>query len=346
VAGLGVVLGLAVGYAFYWIHKITPNNATTDTVFTLLAPYASYLVAEEFHASGVLSVVAAGLFMSPRSSEVFSNRTRLQATAVWDTMIFILNGVIFILIGLQLPFIFENLGTYHWSTLLLYGVLISVVTIVARILWVFPGTYLPRWLSKEVRSTEPNPSMRQVSIVAWSGMRGIVSLAAALALPIMISKEEPFPNRDLIIFLTFSVIFSTLVLQGMTLRKLIKWFGIKGDDGHEQEEEVARLKVAAQVIEHIEERYTLGLSEAVLNQIKTKYEIRIQRIRRDQSEEKLTREQIEEFTRIQLALIHHERDFVLGLRKQGQIKDEVLRKIEYELDLEEARLELELQTSE
>ncbi|HCZ36362.1 MAG TPA: Na+/H+ antiporter, partial [Cytophagales bacterium] len=198
VAGLGVVLGLAVGYAFYWIHKITPNNATTDTVFTLLAPYASYLVAEEFHASGVLSVVAAGLFMSPRSSEVFSNRTRLQATAVWDTMIFILNGVIFILIGLQLPFIFENLGTYHWSTLLLYGVLISVVTIVARILWVFPGTYLPRWLSKEVRSTEPNPSMRQVSIVAWSGMRGIVSLAAALALPIMISKEEPFPNRDLL----------------------------------------------------------------------------------------------------------------------------------------------------
>ncbi|MBX2916211.1 MAG: Na+/H+ antiporter [Cyclobacteriaceae bacterium] len=346
VAGLGIVLGLMIGYVFYWIHKITPNNATTDTVFTLLAPYASYLVAEEFHASGVLSVVAAGLFMSPRSSEVFSNRTRLQATAVWDTMIFILNGVIFILIGLQLPFIFENLGTYHWSTLLLYGVLISVVTILARILWVFPGTYLPRWLSKEVRSTEPNPGLRQVSIVAWSGMRGIVSLAAALALPIMISKEEPFPNRDLIIFLTFSVIFSTLVLQGMTLRKLIKWFGIKGDDGHEQEEELARLKVAAQVIEHIEERYTLGLSEAVLNQIKTKYEIRIQRIRRDQSEEKLTREQIEEFTRIQLALIRHEREFVLSLRKQGQIKDEVLRKIEYELDLEEARLELELQTSE
>lgn len=343
VAGLGIVLGLATGYLFYWIHKITPNNATTDTVFTLLAPYASYLLAEEFHASGVLAVVTAGLFMSPRSSEVFSNRTRIQATAVWDTMIFILNGVIFIFIGLQLPMIMENLGRYSTTTLLGYGSIVSIVTIIARIIWVFPGAYLPRWFSRSVRDNEPDINVRSVSVIAWSGMRGIVSLAAALALPIMISETEPFPNRDLIIFLTFCAIFATLVLQGMTLRRLIKWLGIKGDDGHVQEEERARLKVAVQVIEHIEERYTLGLSDAVLNQIKTKYEIRIQRIRKDQSEEKLTREQIEEFTRIQLALIRHERDFVLGLRKAGQIKDEVLRKIEYELDLEEARLELELE---
>ncbi|MBX2893999.1 MAG: Na+/H+ antiporter [Cyclobacteriaceae bacterium] len=342
VAGLGIALGLVVGYVFYWIHKITPDNATTDTVFTLLTPYSSYLVAEEFHASGVLAVVAAGLFLSPRSSEVFSNRTRLQATAVWDTMIFILNGVIFIFIGLQLPFIMENLGKFTTGTLIWYGSIVSVVTIVARIIWVFPGAYLPRWFSKSIRTTERDVNVKSVSVLAWSGMRGIVSLAAALALPIMISEKEPFPNRDLIIFLTFCAIFSTLVLQGMTLRRLIKWLGIKSDDNHLREEEHARLKVASQIIEHIEERYTLGLSDAVLNQIKTKYEIRIQRIRKDQSEEKLTREQIEEFTRIQLALIRHEREFVIGLRKQGHIRDEVLRKIEYELDLEEARLELEL----
>jgi monovalent cation/hydrogen antiporter len=342
VAGLGIVLGLAVGYVFYWVHKITPNNATTDTTFTLLTPYASYLIAEEFHASGVLAVVTAGLFLSPRSSEIFSNRTRLQATAVWDTMIFILNGIIFIFIGLQLPMILENIQDHSLSTLLLYGTLISVVTVIARILWVYPGAYLPRWLSKGIREREPQTNIRSVTLVAWSGMRGIVSLAAALALPLVTSSNKPFPNRDMIIFLTFCVIFVTLVFQGMTLRKLIQWLGLKGDDGHIEEEELARLKVAAQVIEHIEENYTLGLSDAVLNQVKSKYEIRIQRIRKDQSEEKLTREQIEEFTRIQLALIRHERQFVLGLRKQRLIKDEVLRKIEYELDLEEARLELEL----
>ncbi|MBX2900472.1 MAG: Na+/H+ antiporter [Cyclobacteriaceae bacterium] len=346
VASLGVVVGLAVGYVFYWIHRITPDNATTDTTFTLLAPYASYLIAEEFEASGVLAVVAAGLFLSPRSSEIFSNRTRLQATAVWDTMIFILNGLIFILIGLQLPMIFENLGKFSMGTLLLYGTLVSAVTIVARILWVFPGTYLPRWLSKDVRNREPRPGMRQVAIVSWAGMRGIVSLAAALALPLMISDNTAFPNRDLIIFLTFCVIFSTLVVQGVSLRKLIRLFRITGDDEHQQVEERTRLAVATQVIEHIEESYSLGLSAAVLSQIKSKYEIRIQRLQKEQSEEKLTAEQIEEFLKIQLELIRHERKSVLNMRRQHLINDEIVRKIEYELDLEEARLELELEKAE
>ena len=149
VAGLGILMGLAVGYIFFWIHKITPNNATTDTTFTLLTPYAAYLVAEEFHASGVLAVVAAGLFLSPRSSEVFSNRTRLQATAVWDTMIFILNGVIFILIGLQLPMILDNIKQHSLTSLIIYGSLVSLVTVIARIIWVFPGTYIHAGKAKE-----------------------------------------------------------------------------------------------------------------------------------------------------------------------------------------------------
>lgn len=346
VAGLGILLGFAVGYTFYWIHKITPNNATTDTTFTLLAPYASYLIAEMVHASGVLAVVTAGLFLSPRSSEIFSNRTRLQATAVWDTMIFILNGVIFILIGLQLPVILKNIGNHSLSTLVWYGAIVSLVTVVARILWVFPGAYLPRWLSKNIRLRETETNVRRVSIVAWSGMRGIVSLAAALALPLMASENKPFPNRDLIIFLTFCVIFVTLVFQGMTLRKLIQWLGVKGDDYHTREEESVRLQVASNIIEHIEENYSLGLSEAVLNQIKTKYEIRIQRIRRDLTEQRLTTEQIDEFQKIQQELLKHEREFVLKMRKQGRVADEVVRKLEYELDLEEARLELERNVQE
>lgn len=341
VAGLGILMGLAVGYIFFWIHKITPNNATTDTTFTLLTPYAAYLVAEEFHASGVLAVVAAGLFLSPRSSEVFSNRTRLQATAVWDTMIFILNGVIFILIGLQLPMILDNIKQHSLASLIMYGSLVSVVTVIARIIWVFPGTYIPRWLSKGIREREPETTVRRVSIVAWSGMRGIVSLAAALALPIMATDKMAFPNRDMIIFLTFCVIFVTLVLQGMTMRRLIRWLGVKEDDKHAREEEAARVRISSSVIEHIEENYSLTLSEAVLNQIKSKYEIRIQRIRKDSTEQRMTPEQINEFHRIQRELLAREREFILNMRKEGKISDEVLRKVEYELDLEEARLELD-----
>lgn len=341
VAGLGIAVGLIIGYVFFWIHKITPNNATTDTTFTLLTPYAAYLLAEEFHASGVLSVVAAGLFLSPRSSQVFSNRTRLQASAVWDTMIFILNGVIFILIGLQLPIILKHITSDSIGMLFLYGAVVSLAAVVARILWVFPGAYLPRWFSKSIREREPDTNVRGVSIIAWSGMRGIVSLAAALGLPLMVNETKEFPNRDLIIFLTFCVIFVTLVLQGMTLRKLIHWLGVKLDDRHVKEEERTRLHLAASVIEHIEENYALGLNDVVLNQIKSKYEIRIQRIRKIESEQHMTTEQIAELHRIQYELINRERELILNLRKDEKISDEVMRKIEYELDLEEARLELE-----
>jgi len=298
-------------------------------------------LAEEFHSSGVLAVVAAGLFLSPRSSEVFSNRTRIQANAVWDTLIFVLNGIIFILIGLQLPIILRHITSNSVGTLFWYGAIVSIAAVVARIIWVFPGIYLPRWFSKSIRKDEPRPSLRNASIIAWSGMRGIVSLAAALALPLMVSGEKPFPNRDLIIFLTFCVIFVTLVFQGMTLRKLIGWLGVKSDDKHIREEERIRVTLAASVIEHIEENYSLGLSDEVLNQIKSKYEIRIQRIRKDESEHRMTSEQINELHRIQYELINRERELVLRLRKEGKVSAEVMRKIEYELDLEEARLELD-----
>jgi NhaP-type Na+/H+ or K+/H+ antiporter len=157
----------------------------------------------------------------------------------------------------------------------------------------------------------------------------------------MVTETKAFPNRDLIIFLTFCVIFVTLVMQGMTLRKLIHWLDVKSDDRHIKEEEQTRVHLAASVIEHIEENYSLGLSEAVLNQIKSKYEIRIQRIRKDDSLQHMTAEQIAELHRIQYELIKRERELILRFRKDEKVSDELVRKIEYELDLEEARLELE-----
>ena len=172
-------------------------------------------------------------------------------------------------------------------------------------------------------------------------MRGVVSLAAALALPLTINGATPFPHRNLIIFLTFCVIFSTLVLQGLTLRPMINWFGIELDGKDYEDEQRARLMLASSIIEHIEENYALSLSDDVLNQIKTKYEIRIQRLRKDQTEQKLKEEQINEFHRLQQELLHKERADLIRLRREGVISDEVLRRIEYELDLEETRLILE-----
>jgi Na+/H+ antiporter len=340
VAGLGVVLGLVFGIIFKWLHKFTPNNPTTDTTFTFLAPYICYLSAESIHVSGVLSVVTCGLYMAYNSSVVFSQQTRLQAYGAWNTVIFILNGIIFILIGLQLPQILESIEQHSFITVLKYGAIVSLAVIVGRIIWVYPGAYIPR-LSKKIREREPEVNVKLVTVVAWSGMRGVVSLAAALALPLTITDDQPFPNRSLILFLTFAVIFSTLVLQGLTLRPLIKWLGIKSDNREHEIEQSARLKIASSIIEHIEENYSLSLNDDVLNQIKTKYEIRIQRIRKDQSQKKIDDEQIQEFHRIQQELLEKERQLIIRLRSEEKIGDEALRKMEYELDLEETRLLLE-----
>lgn len=343
VALVGIAIGFLVGVVFRWIHKITPDNAITDTTFTLLAPYTSYLIAEEFHTSGVLAVVTTGLFLSQYMSEIFDHNTRLQAVSVWNVLIFLVNGIIFILIGLQLPVILANINQYSFWQVVGYGVLISAATILVRIVWVFPSAYLPQWLSKASRRRNEGITPGMITIVSWAGMRGVVSLAAALALPLTVGDGEPFPNRDLIIFLTFSVIFSTLVLQGLTLPSLVKAMKLKPDDTDARDHEKARLLIASSIIEHIEENYSLGLTEEVLGQIKSKYEIRIQRIRKDSSEKKMTEEQIQEFLNIQRRLLKEERAVVKKLRRERQLSEEALRKIERELDFEESRLAMEME---
>jgi CPA1 family monovalent cation:H+ antiporter len=337
----GIALGLVLAMAFKWIHRITPDNPTTDTTLTFLTPFIAYLIAESLHLSGVLAVVAAGLLLSWNSSTIFSQRTRLQATGTWNTAIFLLNGIIFILIGLQLPMVLANISEHSFGKLIGYGAIVSLAVIVGRIIWVYPGAYVPRMLSRRIRETEIRPTPQLVTVVAWSGMRGVVSLAAALALPLTIAGNTPFPNRDLIIFLTFAVIFSTLVLQGLTLRPLIRWLGLKPDEQAHIDEQNARLHLASHIIEHIEENYSLALSDEVLNQVKTKYEIRIQRLRKDPTHLRLDEEQINEFHRIQQELLERERKFILDLRSKAEISDEAMRRIEYELDLEETRLILE-----
>ena len=224
VAGVGILIGIVIGYLFVLAHKKIENNPLVETSLTLLAPYIAYLAAEHFHMSGVLAVVTTGLVISWRAPEVFSYQTRMRTRIVWDTLIFLLHGFVFILIGLQLPSIIKDLGNYPFLQLLGYGLIISLVTIVVRILWVFAGAYWQNSFSKKKKSNatlagddDADSTWKNVLIVAWTGTRGVISLATALALPLLLQDGTAFPKRHSIIFLSFVVIFVTLVVQGLSL---------------------------------------------------------------------------------------------------------------------------------
>src|SRR6185437_6589925 len=180
------------------------------------------------------AVVSGGLFLSYRSHELFSFESRLQSQSVWNVLVFLLEGVVFILIGLQLPAIVRGLGEYSLQAAIGYGVAISVVTILVRIAWVYPGAWLPRLISKKIRRREPSPGWKPVFLIGWSGMRGVFSLASALAIPITLTDGAAFPHRDMILFVTFCVILSTLVLQGLTLPLLIRWLKIEVKENEEE----------------------------------------------------------------------------------------------------------------
>jgi CPA1 family monovalent cation:H+ antiporter len=221
----GVFIGLVGAWLVIRLHRWLDSRDLADSkltiTITLLTPFAVYLPAEHLHVSGVLAAVTAGLWVGNRCEGVFTEELYLEARAVWEWIEFLLNSIIFILIGFQLRTILTGLkDAYTLPQLVAYAVGFSVVVILVRIAWVYPGAYVPRWLSRSIREREPRPAPQAVFVVGWTGMRGVVSLAAALALP----KNLPF--RDLIQFLTFWVIFATLVGQGLTLPLVIRWLGV------------------------------------------------------------------------------------------------------------------------
>jgi Na+/H+ antiporter len=232
----GIGIGLLGGWLVIRLHRFLNRRNLADAklniVITLLTPYAVYLPAEHLHVSGVLACVACGLWVGTRCEQVLTHEVYVEARAVWEMIEFILNGVIFILIGFQLPIILDGLSEngHAYSPEALVGMAAAVtgIVIAARILWMFPGAYLPRWFDRVLgQTTDPYPSWRAVSVVAWTGMRGVVSLAVALAIPAKLEDGiTPFPHRDLILFLTFWVIFGTLVGQGLTLPLLIRLLGV------------------------------------------------------------------------------------------------------------------------
>jgi CPA1 family monovalent cation:H+ antiporter len=232
----GVVVGLVTGWVVDWIERHV-EDGPIEIALSILVPYAAYFVAEEIHASGVLAVVACGLYLARRSSGFFSPSVRLQAWAVWDALAFILNGLVFILIGLQLHYVLQAIKGYDKHTLILYGALFSLLVIALRMVWVFPGAHLATMVRRRVQHQKVKaPSARSTLVLGWTGMRGGIALAAAISLPQVMADGRPFAQRNLIIFLAYCVILVTLVLQGMTLPWLVRALGLaNAEEGNPEE---------------------------------------------------------------------------------------------------------------
>jgi Na+/H+ antiporter len=276
-AVLGIAIGLGLGYIMFFIHKKFICNPVIEVTLTFLTPFAAYLLAEHFHFSGVLAVVTTGLFLSFRSDVMFSHQSRIMAYSVWEVVSFILNGLIFIFIGLQLSSVIDGIGDYNLSEIALYGFVISLVVIAVRFIWILPAALLPKWISKRLKEKEVLDP-RNLVVFGWSGMRGVVSMAAALAIPLTMADGQAFPHRNLVIFLTFCVIFSTLVILGLTLPWVVKMLKIQ-PHSIVAEEYTVRTEVVQKVITHIEENLSL-IPDELLNNIKSKYEVKYNRLQK------------------------------------------------------------------
>ena len=345
VGAAGVLVGLAAGWLVAWVRPRVKDPAVESTI-SLLTPYIAYLPAEWMHVSGVLSVVTAGIYLSRKLPQVVEPRVRLRAYAIWETVVFLLNGVIFILIGLQLPTILEALAHTPARRLVMYAVVVSLVVIVARLAWVFPASYVPRRLFPRFASREPLPHWKSVFVIGWTGMRGIVSLAAALALP------RGFPHRDLILFITFGVILATLVVQGLTLPPLIRFLKLPAEADGDEEEVTARYLGALAAIERLDQIATgapAGIAPEQLAsgiaRLRAEYDERIAYYSRRlapvpelPSAGDGSMEACAVNINFRRAALDAERQMIVRLRDQGVIGDEVLRDVQEELDHEASRL--------
>ena len=361
VASMGIAIGVIIGYLFVLAHKKIENNAVVETSLTLLAPFAAYLAAEHFHMSGVLAVVSAGLVIAWRSHEVFSYQARMRSKVVWDTLIFLLQGFVFILIGLQLPSIIKALDPNSFLKTLAYGLLISFVTILVRIIWVVGASYSFRFFQKKktetddlITNNEDDNNWKNVLVVAWTGTRGIISLAAALALPLAFADGTLFPKRHAIILLAFVVIFVTLVVQGLSLPFLIRMLKIKPQANADAEENELQLHLATNTLHYIEHDLQESLTNKQRQELVSKYEEMIllyTRQLRFHKNIKTNDKQIkvaptDHLLNAKLEISKFERTVLLKLHEEGEFSDAILKKVEREMDIDELKLSLHIPKQE
>jgi monovalent cation/hydrogen antiporter len=339
----GVAIGLAVGWAVARLRKPI-DDAPTEISISLVTPYFAYLPAEALGVSAVLAAVTTGIYLGWHSPDLITPATRIQAFAVWEVLVFVLNAALFVLVGLELPQAIDAVrGDLSPGRLALYGVVISLAVIVVRFLWVFPATYLPRLLSRRMRERDGSPPWQLAFLVAWTGMRGAVSLAAALALPLRTDAGAPFPARDLIIFLAYAAIFATLVLQGLTLPRLIRLLGVEDDGTEDQREAKARIKAARAALSRLDELEGEDWVRAEsASRMRGLYEFRVRRFaaRFDDGDDGAIEAGSQAYQRLRHAVLEAERAEIIRLRNQGRINDQIMRRIEHDLDLEDTRLDV------
>jgi Na+/H+ antiporter len=335
----GIGIGLAVGMLIRQVRRRL-DDAPTEITISLLSGYFAFLPAHAAGVSGVLAAVTVGIYMGWHTPELTTAQTRLQGLAVWEIVFFVLNATLFALVGLQLPVILDGLSGRSNATLLGYGALITAAVVAARFLWVVPGTYLTAWYRRNKRPI-PNPG-RGAILISWSGMRGAVSLAAALAIPLTTEAGEPFTNRGLIIFLAFCVILATLVVQGLTLPALVTVLGLEDEGRLEKEETKARLYAAEAALARLEELADEDwVREDTLERLRGLFGFRRERFRSrfDPESDGAVEDRSVAFQRLMRELLDAERQAVFELRRSRRIDDEVMRRVVRDLDLEEARLD-------
>ncbi len=338
VAG-GIIAGLIVGKIVYVFEKWV-DNAPVEITASIVVPYLAYLGAEALHASGVLSVVACGLYLGWRSSVYLSSIARLQSWATWNTLTFILNGIAFLLIGLQLRYVIQGIRHVNAGSLVSSAAAVILVVILLRFAWVYPGAYLSSLVTRKSLKQAVPLSSRGVFITGWTGMRGVVSLAAAISLPQALTNGNAFPQRNMIIFITFCVIFVTLVLQGLTLPALIRRLGLNVPGEKNPEEEKARRKMIRSALEYLDHMRAEDKPEfeSVYDDIAEHYRARLAAAGGDQeNSEGFTPKDHERYRQITQKLREVERSAALNLRNEKEINDAVLRKLEGELDLLDVR---------
>jgi monovalent cation/hydrogen antiporter len=336
-----VAVGLAVGVVVHNVQKRI-NEAPVEITVSIVTPYIAYLLAERLQCSGVLATLACGVYLGRRSSDHLSLHARMEASAVWRTIDFILNGVVFLVLGLQLPSILADIRGDSIGQLIALGAFFSLVVILLRLMWVYPGAWITGWLRRHVFRREAagaTESPRELFLIGWAGMRGVLALGAALSLPEKLANGAPFPQRNLIIFLTFCVIFSTLVLQGLSMPVLIRALGLQKETGGHDEEFRARRQMILAALEALQEiRVQAGRKRAsAYDHLEAYYRRRLSRVDREPEEVAEVEQDLEEQRSVAQQLRDVERSVALRMRDENQIHDEVLRHLEHELDLLDAR---------
>jgi CPA1 family monovalent cation:H+ antiporter len=354
----GIGIGLVVAIVTLWLHRLTKSVPVAENTVSLLTPFAAYLPADLLGASGVISVVTAGMYIARNVAEVGSPETRLQNQSMWSVVTFLLESLVFILVGLELPYVIRALGNESLLALIREAAIVCLCVIVVRVVWVIPSTYVGRIVGGWIRHAEVAlPSVRWIFFVGWAGVRGGDSLVIALALPLTTAAGTPFPARAQIVFITFFVIFVTLVIQGPTLAPIARWLGLQSDSKSEEEEAHARLAAAEAGLRVLDaERFRDTQYQEVVRYLRQRHRQRARRwAAREQRRQAhppnesqhetfvaapsheagaLDDRRAVEYRRVRAEMIDAERRALLDLRDRDVIGDDVMRRIQRDLDLE------------